>query len=444
MRILRIYLFLFFLLFSFLGITQGKFRIVDTNKESVSIPFTLVNNLIVITGEVNGKELSFLLDTGITKTLLFNLKFSDSLKLNHIENIKLRGLGEGKSINALKSNKNTMRIKGIVNFNHRVYLIMDSMFDLSAKMGMDINGIIGGDLFKDFIVKIDYSKKKLTFYNPETYVNKGCKKCESFPLSFFNNKPFIDVYVENYLGQEHKANLLIDSGGGDALWLFEDTHPKIIVSKKYFRDYLGKGLNGDIYGKRSKVNKLRIGSFVFENASVSYPDSISILTVRNNQTRNGTLGAEMLKRFHVIFDYPNKKITLKKNLKYYKAPFLYNKSGIEIIYGGDMLVKERIPNFTNYKINDDGSNIITKMISSYGLAYKPSYEISNIRDGSPAKLAGLMVGDVILEINSSLAYDKEMQEIVLILSGKENKKIRLLVNRNGLHLKFEFYLKDML
>lgn len=444
MRILRIYLFIFFLLFFFSGIAQGKFRIVDSNKESVSVPFTLVNNLIVIKGEVNGKELSFLLDTGLTKTLLFNLKFSDSLKLNHIQNIQLRGLGMGKSINALKSNKNTMRIKGIANFNHMVYLIMDSMFDLSAKMGMDINGIIGGDLFRDFIVKIDYSKKKLTFYDPETYVYKDCKKCESFPLSFFNQKPFLNVYVENHLGEEHKAKLLIDSGGGDALWLFEDTHPKIIVSKKYFRDYLGKGLNGDIYGKRSKVNKLRIGSFIFENASVSYPDSISILTVRKNKTRNGTLGAEMLKRFHVIFDYPNKKITLKKNLKYYKAPFLYNKSGIEIIYGGEMLVKENLSKYSNYEINDDGSNIITKMISSYGLAYKPSYEISNIREESPAKRAGLKVGDIILEINGSLAYDKEMQEIVLILSGRENKKIRLLVNRNGSHFKFEFYLKDML
>lgn len=444
MKILQSSFFISLFFISFLGISQGKFRIIDNTKESATIPFTLVNNLIVVSGEINGKKLSFLVDTGIAKTILFNLKFTDSLKLNHIEKIQLRGLGVGKTITALKSKNNVMRFKGIADFNHMVFLIVDNMFELSAKMGMDINGIVGGDLFQDFIVKIDYTKKKLIFYNPDTYTYKACKKCETFPLDFYNNKPFIDVYVENHLGEEHKAKLLIDSGGGDALWLFENTHPKILVSKKYFRDYLGKGLNGDIYGKRSKLEKLRIGRFVFEDVSVSYPDSTSIVTVHKNKARNGTLGAEMLKRFQVIFDYPNQQITLRKNFKYYNAPFLYNKSGIEIIYGGEMLVKERISNFTNYEIEDDGSNIITKMVSSYGLAYKPSYEISNLREGSPAKLAGLLVGDIILEINGNAAYNKEMQEIVLILSGNVNKKIRLLVNRNGAHLKFEFYLKEML
>ncbi len=208
------------------------------------------------------------------------------------------------------------------------------MFDLSAKMGVDINGIVGGDLLKDFIVKINYANKRITFYNPETYVYNKCNKCEVFPLDFYNKKPFINVNVENYLGDVVKVKLLIDSGGGDALWLFEHSHPKIIVSENYFKDYLGKGLNGNIYGKRSKIDKLIIGSFIFENASVSYPDSTSIVAVHKNKDRNGTLGAGILKRFHVILDYPNRKITLKKNSRFFKEPFLYNKSVIELVYGG--------------------------------------------------------------------------------------------------------------
>ena len=48
-------------------IAQNDFYIVGKNKESVTIPFKLVNNLIVIDAEVNGKKLSFLLDTGIEK-----------------------------------------------------------------------------------------------------------------------------------------------------------------------------------------------------------------------------------------------------------------------------------------------------------------------------------------------------------------------------------------
>ncbi|MCK5678921.1 MAG: aspartyl protease family protein [Flavobacteriaceae bacterium] len=438
----KTFYFIFILFISFSGISQGSFNILKNN-ESVTIPFTLVNNLVVISAKVNGKELSFLLDTGIDKTILFNLKFSDSLILKNVEKIKLRGLGEGEPIEALKSKNNLLRINKIVNPNHLIFMIIDDQFDLSTKMGIDINGIIGGDLFKSFIVKINYSTKKITFYDPKFFTYKKCNNCITLPLEFFNQKPYIDVFVQDYLGEEFKVKLLIDSGGGDALWLFENTDPKITIPEKFFKDYLGRGLSGSIYGKRSKIKKLRIGDYIFENALVSYPDSTSIITVHNSKFRNGTLGAEILKRFHVIFDYQNSKITLKKNL-FYKTPFLYNKSGMELVYSGDVLVQEKSSRFVNYKFEENKSSLITEVMAIYNLAYKPSYQISFIRKQSPAHFAGLLVGDVILEINGKPAYNNKLQEIVFILSGKENKKIKLLIERNGKQLKYEFLLKNIL
>jgi hypothetical protein len=409
-------------------------------KESVSIPFTLVNNLVVIHMEVNGGNLAFLFDTGIDKTILFNLKVDQTKKMKDVEEIRLNGLGDGEPLKAMISKNNLFSMDGLINPNQMVYIIYDNMFDLSGKMGIDIHGIIGGDLYRDFVVKVNYSSKKITFYNPESYSYKKCKNCETFPLDFYSQKPFIDVLVQNHLGEEFKVKLLIDSGGGDALWLFENTHPRIKISDKYFNDYLGKGLNGDIYGKRSKIDKLKIGSFVFEDAFVSYPDSSNIDIALKNKERNGTLGANILRRFLVIYDYPGRKITLKKN-SHFKKPFFYNKSGLELTYGGDMMVKERKSRYTEGTSQEGKS--ITQLISSYVLAYKPSYQISHLRDDSPAKNAGLLVGDIILEINGSVAYNKEMQEIIHTLSQKENKKIKLLISRNGQHLKYEFFLKSM-
>ncbi len=428
-----------FLFISLSGITQGRFHIMD-QKKSVTIPFTLVNNLIVLDIEVNGNKLAFLFDTGIDKTILINLQVDQSNKMKEVQEIELNGLGEGEALKAMISKNNLFSMDGLVNPNQMVYIIYNDMFDLSGKMGIDINGIIGGDLFRDFVVKVNYSSKKITFYEPDTYAYKKCNSCETFPLDFYSEKPFIDVFVLNHLGDEFKVKLLIDSGGGDALWLFENTHPKIRISDKYFNDYLGKGLNGDIYGKRSKIHKLKIGSFEFENASVSYPDSLNVIAAYKNKDRNGTLGANILRRFHVIYDYPGRKITLKKN-SHFKKPFLYNKSGLELTYGGDMIVKEHKSQFSEGVSNEGKS--ITQIISSYVLAYKPSYVISHLRDDSPAKNAGLLVGDIILEINGSVAYNKKMQEVIHILSQKENKKIKLLVSRNGQHLKYEFYLKSM-
>ena len=146
---------------------QGRFKMSDDTKKSTSSSFSLVNNLMVISAEINGTRLSFLLDTGIRKTMLFNLKLEDSVQLRNTTMIKLRGLGEGNPINAIRSDGNYFRYQGIVNQDLSLFVITDDLLDLSAKMGMDIHGIIGGDLFKEFIVKINYATQRIIFYNPK-------------------------------------------------------------------------------------------------------------------------------------------------------------------------------------------------------------------------------------------------------------------------------------
>ena len=423
------------------GFAQGGFSIVGKNEVSQSIPFKLVNNMIVVKAKINGKELSFILDTGIKRTMLFNLKLTDTIPFRNVKQLEIRGLGEGQPIQAHRSMGNLFQMGGIVNPSTSVFIITDDLFDLSAKMGMDVHGIIGGDLFKDFVVKINYVTKRMLFYEPDAYQEKKCRGCETFPLDFYNEKPYIDAYVENHLGKEIKVKLLIDSGGGDSLWLFTHSDPDILVPDKYFDDFLGRGLSGNIYGKRSKINKLRLGSFVLEDAAVSFPDSTSMVTVHANRDRNGTLGAGILKRFNLVMDYPNRKITLKKNAKF-KAPFMYNKSGVELMFGGEMLVK--VKRGTLYQTNAQTTRSATQIVFNYGLTYKPSFQISQIRQGSPAHLAGLMENDILLEINGVAAYSLKMEEVIHMLSQKAGKKIKVLVDRNGQHLKYEFVLKDLL
>ena len=439
-------LFSCFLLISFaMTRAQGDFHLPGASVEKAVVPFRLVNNMIVIDARLNEKELTFLVDTGIKKTILFNVKLSDSLLLKNVEELELRGLGEGDALTAVSSSGNLFRCHGIVNPSLSLFMITDNLFDLSAKMGIDVHGIIGGDLFEDFVVKINYSSQKMTFYEPENYTYPKCKSCETFPLDFYGGKPFVDVYVTNHAGTEHKVKLLIDSGAGDSLWLFPYSDPNIFIPERNFDDYLGKGLSGDIYGKRAKLDELRIGGFIIAKANVSYPDSTSMVTMHANRQRNGTLGAGILKRFHVIMDYPGRRMTLKKNGKYFNEPFLYNKSGIEIMYGGEMLVKEKRARINPTESQPGENNrSITDIIYSYGLTYKPSYKISVIRKGSPAHLAGLRVGDIILEINGKEAYSMKMEEVNHVFSQKEDKRIRMLVDRNGQHLRYEFLLKSLL
>jgi len=421
--------------------SQDTFKIIG-GQESFAMSFKLINNLIVIPVKVNGSELHFLLDTGVSNSIMFNLSVEDSLKLKNTKKIRIKGLGEGDYMNAIKSTNNQIRIGRIVNGYHMVYLIPGKEFDLSSSLGVNINGIIGGDLFHDFIIDINYTSNRLKFYKPSNYVYKKCKKCKNFDLNFYKNKPYIDLVVQSKDGINNKVKLLIDSGASDALWLFERSSDKIKVPDSYFVDYLGKGLSGNIYGKRSKISKIIIGDYIFTDANVAYPDSSSIKSVYRYKERNGTLGAGILSRFKIIIDYPNGKITFKKKSKYFNVPFLYNMSGIELSYSGTMLVREKQSSLYGGAKNDNSTAV--EIIYNYVYAFKQSYQISVIRKDSPAHRAGLNLGDVILQINGKPAYNYKLQEIMQLFSDKEDKRIKLLVEREGKVLSYSFKLEKIL
>lgn len=156
------YLVFFLLLFISLNLlSQGKMQMIN-GKESVSFRFELISNLIVFPVEINGVELSFLLDSGVSRPLLFNITDLDSLQIKNAENIFIRGLGGGEPIKAIQSKGNTFSIHpDVKNFSQDLFVIVDEEINFSPRLGIPIHGIIGYDIFKEFVVKIDYSKKKL-------------------------------------------------------------------------------------------------------------------------------------------------------------------------------------------------------------------------------------------------------------------------------------------
>jgi hypothetical protein len=440
LKISLLYIIAFF--FSYTVFSQKSFQFFGKNKEKQEVSFELINNLIVIPLEINGHQLSFILDTGVNKTILFNLTKNDSIGLNNVKKVFIRGLGDGEPIEALLSKGNNFRIKNILSSKQQLYVILKDAFNLSAKMGITIHGIIGYDLLKDVIVKVNYNSKKIVFYNPKTYKEKNCRKCEVFPLEFYRRKPYINVLtrIDTLNNISTPMKLLIDTGGSDAMWLFEDTKEIIKTPIKHFKDILGEGISGTIYGNRSKISSVSLGRFVVEGPTVSFLDSTSTFNARRFKERNGSIGGNILKRFKIWIDYPNKKITLKKCASL-KNGFYYNMSGLHVIYDGQELVKEKTMTAMSNEGNQSAKNNTISLVNTYHYRFKPKYKINIVLEGSPAHKVGVLKDDIIKSINGKLAHEYTLEEIMSLFQTKPNKRITLKVKRGTDDLKFEFRLE---
>ncbi len=439
------YLTLIGFLFLCSGYAQSKFYLpFGVKKETV--PFQLISNLIVIPVEMNGNPVSFILDTGVSIPVVFNFTSTDSTELKHAKKITLQGLGNGEPIEAYQSTENHMRIGEAFNNNQQLYLIYDKEINFSPRLGIPIHGILGYDLFKDFVVEINYQTQKINLYDPAFYKKRKCKNCVELPIKITKDKPFVNIEVAYDGKPPQSVNLLLDTGGSDALWLF--TNDDIPIPKKSFDDFLGKGLSGDILGKRSRINQIDFGKFHFENATVSFPDSLSIASLNHlKATRNGSIGGEILRRFKVIFDYKNQSVILKKN-KNFSDPFEYNMSGIELQHNGVQLVREidKKSNINKAYLGKSETNggISIVLEYNYKFSLKPNYEIASLRKNSPAALVGLRSGDVIMKVNGKPTYNFTLQQLTSMFYEDEGKKIVLEIEREGFLMEFQFFLKRIL
>jgi hypothetical protein len=218
--------------------------------------FEFINNLIIIPLEINNVTLSFVLDTGVSRPILFNLTERDSLDLKDTKTFYLHGLGGDGKLRALKSSYNRFKIGNAVSTNQDLFVVYDKTINFSSRLGVLVHGIIGYDVFKDFVVEINYKSKYIRFYKPSSFRPKSSKKWKTLPIDIHRRKPYLDaeVTIDTIV---KPVKLLIDTGSSDALWLFEDKEGNLEPKKDlFFIDYLGKGLSGSVYGKRSKLKGL--------------------------------------------------------------------------------------------------------------------------------------------------------------------------------------------
>lgn len=397
--------------FSFGASAQNLGFSLPPGQNKIVIPIEVNNNLVVVPVILNETlPLKFIIDTGVRTAILTQKTFADIIGLPYTRKYTITGPGATKLVEAYITTNVTLRLPGVVGRGHAMLVLAEDYLELRNYLGTDVHGVLGYELFSRFIVDIDYERKLMTLRAPEKFKKRS--KFHTLPMTVEDTKPYIKTHITLKDGKKVNVKLLVDSGASHGLMLDPNSDPAIHVPENTVSSIIGRGLGGEITGKVGRLQSLELGTYNVEIPLANFPDPNSYIdTLKMSSVfRNGSLGGEMLSRFHVIFNFPKEELYIKKNA-YFKKKFHYNLSGVIVKAKGSRL------------------NI---------------FEIQEVREKSPSDVCGLLPGDIILRLNGMETQELNLNMINGLLNSKPGKKVRLEIERNGLRVKKEFVLADQI
>lgn len=378
----------------------------------LEIPFEYKNNLILVNVVFQKVfPLKFIFDTGAEHTILSRREITDVLRMKYQREFKLVGADMSKDLTAhLVRGVHLELGKRMLLPFHSILVLEEDYFRFEEVTGMKIHGILGADIFRTFVVKINYQRQVITLIKPSHFAPEKFPDYTPIPIEVNKYKPYINCPLKIYQDTALNVKLLLDSGATTALIINTNTHENLKLPPTVLSGNIGLGLGGFLEGFMGRVESLNMHSFELNEILTNFQDIPPQLDSTIINSRNGIIGNQILRRFHVIIDYWNEMLYLKPN-KHYKASFEYDKSGIVLIAGGVQLNR---------------------------------FIVHDVLENSPAEEAGLRIGDEIKNLNRMPMSFFSLQDAVYIFSKKEGKKIRLIVKRNGKRHKILFRLRKLI
>lgn len=365
------------------------------DQKKVKVPFLVSNSLILLPVSINGNPpVYFLLDTGVKANLLFSKSMGDTLGLTYTRRLGLVGADGSTTVWALVSPTNTLDLGGVKGRLQSLLVLEEDFLELEAVLGLPVYGILGQEFFKYNAVKIDYDQAIITFYQPDGLAWKP-PFYRRLPLQMEDGKAYVNVKVDQMEGATIQAKVLVDIGANHGLLLNQETSEEIKLPEQRIETQLGQSLGGVLYGQLGRVERLSIRGLFFQRVITSYPEPSSFSALIQASGRQGSLGAEVLGKTKLILDYPRNGLYLKPGATFYN-PFEFDMSGL--------VVKKR-------------------------LTKEKRWYIGNVREGSPAHLAGVLPFDEILRIDSAPVLIWEMEQLVKLLRSEPGRVVELDLRR---------------
>jgi hypothetical protein len=321
----------------------------------------------------NSESLRFLLDTGAG--VPFALIDKGRAQVLNLEFQEKRQVGATGGSTALWHIKGAaFSLPGLEFYSQTLGAI--DIAPQSVYEGRVVDGILGYDFIRRFVVEIDYAARTLSLYDPVDYKYSG--RGEMIPIKLEGKTPQVHARITQFNDIPIETDLAIDTGRDDALVLnnpFVETYHLLQPQRKMLLEPAEESLGGTVRNRISRLKRLQLGRFALRNLTTVFSqDTEGPMSSKNI---GGFIGSEILRRFKITFDYSRQRMTLEPNA-YFGQPFEYDMTGIRLIAEG--------PDFRSFKVH-------------------------RIIAASPAFKAGLQEGDLIVAINDQPTAKLTLEEV---------------------------------
>jgi predicted aspartyl protease len=239
------------------------------------IPFELIGRNILIKAKINNsaKEYSFLLDTGAGMVVISKQVYNE---LGNIEQSLENKFTDSTNISQKAAViRITLKLGNTAVSNCRAGIL-----DLHMLEPLKVDGIIGNNLLRLFLVKIDYNQKVLTLSRD---IDNNMQPANGFTIKLFQDTTGLILTQIKVGTSSSPVSAVIDTGatGGDYLEFPIDDLEKIKseLNCKLIKS-IGPVIDG-VFGQTetiySRLNSVELGSFRAQNIPVVFLNSKHIL-----------------------------------------------------------------------------------------------------------------------------------------------------------------------
>ena len=364
---------------------------------STTVPFELLNNHIYVNVTLDGKgPFRLLCDTGGANVVTPEL--AKELDLATEGALQGRGVGE-KSEDVAVTKVGTVGI-GDATISNQVFMVFP-LGSLAAVEGVPIAGLVGYEVFKRFVVRLDYENSRLTLWLPTAFTYRGTGI--EVPFKFNGHMPQVEGAIDGTPGRFD-----IDTGARNSLSILAPFAEKHGLRERYqakVEAVTGWGVGGAARGVLTRGNVLRLGA-----VEVTTPVMELSLQTRGAFTDPyvaGNVGAGVLKRFNITFDYGNQRLIFERNVNDARRD-AYDRSGLWLNLGGG------------------------------------GFEAVDVIAGGPGAEAGLAVGDTIVAVDGTPARELALPRLRdRFRTEAPGTAVKLLLLRDGERREVTLVLRDL-